>query len=268
MKKHLLVLFALWFSVQLSAQQGEIIYTDFEPDLYKWFWMDSIQNVGPQTLPIDLDRDGVKEWEICKMGGYHHIVGLWASFSHTNETYNPRDYASPMFNKGDTILTYDHWGTNPDSYFELHTDFHGYIGVRCPREGGYQCGWIEVSLIGDGSTFYDGDRMYIHVYVHRMAYCTIPDYPLRVGQTSLNWDVDENETPAFASVHPNPIDGGQLTVLGNDLREAVVFNTLGQQVAKAQGEGGTMRVDLTGLPAGVYLVSVTDSEAAGASARW
>jgi len=100
----------------------------------------------------------------------------------------------------------------------------------------------------------------IDVAVHEMAYCTIPNYPLRVGQTSFDWNgIDETEATASATLHPNPTTG-LVTITGENLKAAEVFNTLGQSVATATGKGETMQVDLSGLPVGVYLVNVTDGE--------
>jgi hypothetical protein len=48
--------------------------------------------------------------------------------------------------------------------------------------------------------------------------------------------------------------------MGHDLKAAVVFNTLGQQVATATGEGETLQIDIANLPIGVYFVNVTDGE--------
>ena len=92
-----------------------------------------------------------------------------------------------------------------------------------------------------------------------MAFCTIPDYPLCLGQTNFTWDVEEIETTAFATLHPNPTTG-QVTIMGHDLKAAVVLNALGQQVATATGEGETLQIDIANLPIGVYFVNVTDSE--------
>ena len=60
-------------------------------------------------------------------------------------------------------------------------------------------------------------------------------------------------------IHPNPTTG-LVTITGKDLKQAEVFNTLGQQVATARGEGERLTVDIGALPAGIYFVNVTDEE--------
>ena len=93
-----------------------------------------------------------------------------------------------------------------------------------------------------------------------MAYCTIPNYPLCVGQTDFTaWDVEENESTSFATLYPNPTTG-HVTINGKDLKQAEVLNTLGQRVATAQGEGEQMTVDISALPTGVYFVNITDKD--------
>lgn len=75
-----------------------------------------------------------------------------------------------------------------------------------------------------------------------------------------DYDVEEYATEqSFATIHPNPTTG-QVTIMGQDLKAAVVFNTLGQQVATASGEGETLHIDIANLPAGVYFVNITDGE--------
>ena len=64
---------------------------------------------------------------------------------------------------------------------------------------------------------------------------------------------------AFATVHPNPTNG-LVSITGQDLKTAEVFNALGQRMATAKGNDEQMTIDLNGLPAGVYFVNVTDKE--------
>ena len=92
-----------------------------------------------------------------------------------------------------------------------------------------------------------------------MAYCTIPNYPLFVGQTALGQGFQENSSYSFAVLHPNPTTD-LVTITGKDLKQAEVLNTLGQRVFTATGEGERLTVDLNGLPAGVYFVDVTDKD--------
>ena len=126
-------------------------------------------------------------------------------------------------------------------------------GIRNGIEGEYFYGWMEAYAV----VTYNYDSVWF--YLARTAYCTIPNYPLRWGQTSLTDDIVENEATVFATLHPNPTTG-QVTIMGNDLKQAEVFNALGQRVATINGEGGQLTMDISKLPAGVYFVNVTDAE--------
>ena len=117
-------------------------------------------------------------------------------------------------------------------------------GIRNGQDGEYYYGWMEAYAV----VTYNYDSVWF--YLARTAYCTIPNYPLRV---------DENEATAFATVHPNPTTG-LVAINGKELRIAEVFNPLGQRVATAKGGGETLQIDISHLPAGVYFVSVTDED--------
>ena len=98
-----------------------------------------------------------------------------------------------------------------------------------------------------------------HVYacVEEFAYCSIPNYPLLWGQSSLTESIKETESTAFASIYPNPTTG-LVTVTGENLRQAEVFNMLGQQMLSIKSEGNELRINMAELPAGVYFVNVTE----------
>lgn len=131
------------------------------------------------------------------------------------------------------------------------TTAYRYGAFRREKDGDYYYGWFFLSAewVGDGMTF----------NILSSAFCTIPNYPLKWGQTSLT-GVEENlPSNAFATVHPNPTNG-QVTITGENLRQAEVFNTLGQKVLNAKGEGNQLRIDMAKLPAGIYFATVTDEE--------
>lgn len=71
-------------------------------------------------------------------------------------------------------------------------------------------------------------------------------------------DIEEREN-LLCTIHPNPTNG-MVTVAGTNLHQAVVVNSHGQRVATAQGGGEQLTVDISGLPAGIYFVNITDNE--------
>ena len=98
----------------------------------------------------------------------------------------------------------------------------------------------------------------VSVCVDRYAYCTIPDYPLHWGQSSLNWSVEEN-TEVSTSVHPNPNNGSFYVSLSNNEDEITgikVFDTMGKIIySNNRFNGGA--IVLPNAKQGLYYVVVT-----------
>ena len=275
-KKLVFLLMAMISAVCLFAQESEIIYTDYGPD----GWSYEFDRMGPDgfdTLQIDLDRDGVADVFYRGWGWYAPApqmpdIDLRSKYGESQSCFGFREYDNG--NGGSLFIEiYDDTILNLSSWFKWYPFMHGYfenperpnaryIAIRLPHEdGGYCYGWLEHSIEwirypqpGYYDYYYNG-----LVSVYRWAYCTIPNYPLRVGQTSFTDDIGENEATAFATLYPNPATGF-VAITGKNLMQAQVFNTLGQCVATAKGEGERLTVDISNLPAGVYFVKVTDSE--------
>jgi hypothetical protein len=279
-KTFLFFAMALIASSTLLAQEGEIIYTDYGPE----GWSYEFDRMGPDgfdTLQIDLDRDGVADVFYRGWGWYapapempdmelrsRLIENQQACFGFKKQ--NDGNGGTLFFDiYGDTIPGLSTW-------YKLYTVRHGYfenperpnaryIAIRLPQEnGGYCYGWLEQSI--EWIMYPEPPGYYFQYYynglvrVYRWAFCTIPDYPMRVGQTDFTWDVmEENQTTAFATLYPNPATG-LVTVMGKDLKAAEVVNMLGQRVITVQGEGETMQIDISNLPTGIYFVNITDTE--------
>ncbi len=232
--KYLLAFLALLPFSRAIAQQGEIIYVDFDPD---WIgdqsWYD--------TLWIDFDADGERDllfyWNLNSISSepYFHTTDInW-----TIHAMAGADTLLPLSEIEDYWLT-SLWFERPTPYYPAPVLKYA---IRHQVGNDYYYGWYKVLSVGTVS--FD---MY--------AFCTIPNYPLRWGQTGIT-GVEENESIAFATVHPNPTTG-MFSITGENLRKAEVTNMLGQHVATASGQGEQLTVDISRLPAGVYFVSVTD----------
>ncbi len=236
MKKTLLFITALLFCSFAFAQQGEIIYTDFDPDLTL------VQGINSNdSIMLDIDYDDVYDLKFGLVY-YHFEFPVYTALNGWSicQVNDSTDLTT------DTLFWLPYIDYGFTNYFVLKK----VVGENC------YYGWLYTY---DGQTKNNKGTKAGTLFIDRMAYCTIPNYPLRAGQTSLTDDILENAAAAFAPLHPNPTTG-QVTIMGQDLKAAVVFNTLGQQVATATGEGETLHIDIANLPAGVYFVNVTDGE--------
>ena len=237
MKKHLILAVLLMAALGLKAQQGGIIYVDFEPD---WIAQDSFD-----TLWIDFDQDGTRDllfyWVLNGAATMQTLV--------TAESWE----IHPM-KDNDTIPPYpvipeieELWVTHP--YVLPPGGYHPY---------GSSLKWAVRHRVGE-HYYYGWFQILQYVSFDKYAYCTIPDYPLMWGQTDLTGIEENGESSAFAIVHPNPTKAF-VSIIGEDLRQAEVINTLGQLVLSIQGKGNELHIDMAALPAGVYFITVTDEE--------
>ena len=279
MRRTLFIFAALLLCNYAFAQQGEIIYTDFEPDIS----VDYIDYFDPPYDPdinLDFDQDGNNDFKIYadyEWWGHwvsailHSLSSQW-SFRLPCYIFDPIEYLpinGDTIREGDTIASIeDCWYTNYRFFYNpaglpneqsvwIGSPYdHYFISTRNLTDDGYCYGWMDVNMRVLAGPY---GAYHLYVTVFRMAYCTIPNYPLCVGQTDFTWDLQENMTTVQATVYPNPTTG-LVTITGQDLKQAEVFNTLGQCVATAKGEGEQMTMDISALPASIYFVNVTDKD--------
>ncbi len=277
---------------------GSIIHTDFGPDGWSYqfdltyspssYWYCTGVR---DTLRLDLDHDGIDDSFFGsgiepELYGYGYPFGAevalrplhWDTYPRfTSCDYRYCDSLGQIlyysWTLGDTIANINEVGGDYPSWYGAFgyiigpfiSHFPRYVAYTIEKEDGRYYGWLEHSV---EYTIYPGGHggftgatwvSMPKVTVYRTVFCTIPNYPLRLGQTSFEWGVVDNPAAPFASIHPNPTTS-QITITGQDLKAAEVFNTLGQHVATATGEGERLTVDLSGLPSGIYFVNVTDKE--------
>ena len=262
MKKTLFtIVFAIMFMVLTScskAQNETVFYQDFKPDL-KIAW-----NSG-DTISIDFDNDGLNDlrfyfvyWhpEVCMIQEPLNGFDIRAIWEDETDLY-PDDY-----------WAWIHSGANPTAWTACFDTYHATKFVcRKAVDSGYCYGWYKAYVID--SSYYSNatpNMQIMHqkawIYVDKMAFCTVPNCKIEWGGTQIK---DYNKSPlaslttSTATLHPNPTNG-QVTITGQDLRSAEVFNTLGQCVATIKGKGEQITVDISNLPAGVYFVNITDGE--------
>ncbi len=118
--------------------------------------------------------------------------------------------------------------------------------------------WVEGHWVSDFQIY---SESYLSRQNKELLYQMVKRVEIYYTSTFMpDYEVKENLLEqSFCSIHPNPTIG-VFTITGQDLKSAEVFNTLGQKVATARGEGETMQIDLSELPIGVYFVNITNKE--------
>ena len=231
--KLILALLAILPFTRAVAQQGEILYTDLNPDPFLHV------TVSYEQLCLDLNFDTIPD--MCMS---YHLEAFWVDF--TIRSIQDNLMLCHGLNDDNVIADVEDWQTI--CYFVGNPDSLTNMGFRYEIDGDYYYGWFRTyNNLSERNWYFD-----------EFAFCTIPNYPLRWGQTSLTGIEEEDiGTQAFATVHPNPTTG-LVTVAGENLKQAEILNTLGQVVATAQGNGHSLTIDIGHLPASIYFVSITD----------
>lgn len=256
------IVFAMMLMALFScskAQNEDVLYRDFKPDL-RIAWN------SEDTIHLDFDNDGINDLRFYF--DYWH-----PSLCMIQEPLNGFDIRTIQEEETD-IYPDDYWswshsGAHPTAWTCcLASDHPTKFVCRKAVDSSFCYGWYRAYVV-DSSYYVDlhPNHTTVHkawIYVDKMAFCTIPNYKLEWGETRII-DMDKsprtNSIPYMSAiqVHPNPTSG-LVTVIGKDLKDAEVFNTLGQRMAAATGDGEQITIDLNELPAGVYFVNVTDKD--------
>ena len=259
MKTKLITLTVLLLSAfAMKAQEGEIIYTEFNPPLL--IQGDDIGGGNHQEkIRIDLDGNGEIDYEISfgfgKSEYYLYQVG-----------YSDTKFREVGLWESDTIVPYDgSWANVPMFGYwtdwseigsdDLTGDYYDKVGFYKVINGKKYYGWIH--RYGHEDFSYP---FFKWVAVDKIAFCTIPDYPLLWGQTDIVGIVETIEN-GF-SVYPNPANGVLFveTRHGTSLPDPIyrITNIMGQTVLSGNIAAETHQINIASLPAGLYFISVGD----------
>lgn len=247
MKKKKIILAFLAFLPFSSAlaQVGEIIYRDFEPDSILIYW----HKLGPVWIDLDVDGESDDLEMVMHAGGEICYPEIITAGSNVKICAIEKSDTTLILSEVDEEDWKHYIGWSGGSMAAYYSRY----GFRIQREDGYYYGWFETynRVVSEKN-----EKHIAHYGFDRTAYCTIPNYPLKWGQTSTG--IEENDdSSAFAVLHPNPTSG-LITIIGENLRQVEVVNVLGQQMLSVQGKGDELHIDMTAQPVGIYFVNITD----------
>ena len=227
-----------WGQTEIPPQPA-IIYTDYEPD--------SCITDQYTRLWVDFDDDG--NGDICLKMDYTS-TGYWP------EIISSDDWEITWLDDDDTdtIPNIDHWG---HSYLWLDDEDQSRFAARKQIETDkYVFAWFEAY------NYVTFNPFVCHVCFDKYAFCTIPNYPLQWGQTTIPQGVEEETVENLISVYPNPAN----TVLVVETQcfasqptttEYHIINTMGQTILSGRVTAETQQIDVESLPAGMYFISVS-----------
>ncbi len=259
MRKTLLTIALVSLCVSVFAQKGQIIYTDFEPDTTMYFWIGNTLPNPNDVLYVDVDHDGSNEFYIMGTyldeGGedYRMTVDI-GKVEHSGWSLSPCEPETVIADIPDYDTIHWIWLSSITYWYPECLEWSRYLGLRRQIGSDYYYGWLELSV-----TWYEDSPWSVHATLSRMAYCTIPNYPLRCGQTSASGnDVEEAESTRV-SILPNP-GKGIFSITGVEPCHIDVFDAFGQRVSSRPSEATATTIDLSANPAGIYFVVVTDKD--------
>ena len=240
-KTLLLAVFACLFSLSLFSQEdGTIIYTDFEPDSIIF----PVNYCSSGCNPIDVNYDQVSDFYFCKnyySTGYFslemYVYTSWKVCKIIKENISENSNWESRIN----IETGSHMNNN-----NVIINF----GLRFWIENvGFCYGWLRLSYVVCETGY--------EVKLYDMAYCTIPNYPLKFGQKSLTEDVAEIDGfNRQYELYPNPADDRLVLKLADEHKcENVAIYSIDGRMLKSQ-DSDFDNIDVSALTRGVYFVRI------------
>ena len=226
-----------WNRFSNFIEEDPIFFIDYEPDLSVYEVYDS--------LWVDFDNDGNGDIFLCITnasgpGFYLHIV----STNNWEITDVPDD-------GNDTLLSIAQWNSH---YIWLDDESQDRFAARKNTENGYLYVWFRAYWYPTYNPFY------CHLCFDKFAFCTIPNYPLRWGQTTLTEDVEEKTMENAFSVYPNPAQN----VLFVETRFIAsqptpttyrITNMMGQTILTGCINADCQQINIENLPAGLYFIT-------------
>ena len=261
MKTKLLTIFLCIFScINLHSQEGTIIYTDFEPDTV----IRIPYYAGGFYNKLDVNNDNIYDFYFdYDCYNDHGVVTAYPSI------WRPQAgivdefviYPTEIFLQDDTIPTFilndtipfinSKWLKYYETCFYIGEEHDYNIGFRSDLGDGNWCyGWIKLRLSVQG--VYN-----VFATIYDMAYCTVPNYPLRVGQKVIDdLATDEITESKDYVLFPSPANDKITLKFNNDNigKEVLIYGIDGRLLKALHSDFDN--IDVSDLASGIYVMKI------------
>ena len=242
------LIIALFYSCVTIAQENAIIHVDYHGE-----------QAEIRMFNFDLDSIGGDISFQTRIGDH---MGSPAFVVTTGGDLNDHGWSfSLRSNYGDFIPDLNDWLKHQYHEYKtqgaIHENFHTALRKELP-DGSYCYGWLSYRVdAGDWVPDFGYDIGIITFY--ESYFCTIPNYPFHVGQTSLDWSTSEDTSDlSNIGIYPNPTTGS-CSLTSENISHVEAYNSLGQCIINLEASKGKTTIDLSSQPAGIYFVNVTDN---------
>ena len=113
-------------------------------------------------------------------------------------------------------------------------------------------------IIGNDTVCYGAELTAVFTSRTRIDNGFEPYYNILISEATITTGLQESSSVDIM-LYPNP-NNGIFTVIGKNLKHVDVFDVLGQRITSLTANNDQTTIDLSGHPAGVYLINVTDKE--------
>lgn len=232
-----------------SQTANEIIYYNFEPDTFAY----AKRHIGGgfdiiDSLRLDVNNDHSND--VMFYYAYSGPISVLPRIVTLNENWQI------CLTEKDSISSYYNNWSNSIGWYANPTDS---IGVRFTQGADYYYGWIRAYTTSNDTA--------IFIAVDKMAFCTIPNYPLLWGQT------DVNAVPGETANNKNLVlvnNNNKLSITANEQIVSIeIFNSKGESISNMPNiNSDTAETDISALAAGMYIVRASFANGGTATAKF
>lgn len=227
------------------GQQDSFIYKLYDPPL--------VTMIGFEPHYFDLNEDGIPEFYFQEGSGGtvdNTTLNGWEACIYNPDPDYPYTYQDPDIAFDDASIP---WGSCFGVYRVFENNVMRYVlraAMRIQQDGDYYYGWW------DGYVEFGTNPQNALLTIRETCFCTISNYPLHFGQTSLYWDIEENGENTLLIIYPNPVSDRLNIHYSPDVTpKAVELYDLQGRLIKTQ-DSNLENIGMENVPAGNYTLRV------------